>query len=218
MVAEMPGHTTFRGRSICTTVGSMHKHDEPVLVDGPDVSCINASWPRIEVTPFGERLAAFGRGEIAMAVFRWHTWAALHPHDPLYLAWQHCMAAALRLIARLRLRYDSPALVTILRNRIRAALCRKLPFLEAWHLLGPLARNKEHRVYCTELCVLVYLATQIKVLAGIGRQPLPAPVHPERLYAIGHLRVVRDYGLIVRLNRHLEKMQCPSLSFDNSED
>jgi hypothetical protein len=79
--------------------------------------------------------------------------------------------------------------------------------------LKPLARHSESNVWCTESAVYDYEACEIdmlKALGGIEQQPMPSPIHFERLIGLGALVPILDVnGLVDGIVANLRRRGLP---------
>jgi hypothetical protein len=183
---------TWFQRAIQLT-GSIHTHDELIIQTSMGAAVGNARVPHFELLPLSERLEEFKSGKRIGAILRWH-----HFNDFIfeydYFDFQKQVTACVKLMARLQIPYDGEAILSQARNYIRAKL-RLLPFL------GKVFSHVEYKQYCTESVFTTYDICGVNITATAGNQPFPAPIHIEKLIKAGKLVVVRDFGLIERMNR-----------------
>ena len=174
--------------------GSVHTHDELVGIRNGILVAGNAHSPHFELTPLQTRVSEAIRGEILLAAFRWYDFLDPVLNMGRYRKFQHTVEAGVKLLAELQVPYDQKAIWSHARNWIRG----RLGYL---HWLGPRLKHTEYKVFCTESCFKIYHVAGLNVAGLAGDQPLPAPIHAERLYAKGMLVPVADWGLV----RHLKK-------------
>ena len=179
----VPGKEEMLHKGI-QAMGSFHTHDELIgEVDGIKVVG-NAHSPHFTLDPFQSRVEEFMKGDRVMAVFRWHDNLLVNSKE-----FKDGVNACLKLMAELEVPYDNKAIRSHARNYIR----KKLKYFK---FLGPVTSHVEYKVFCTENCFITYLVNGLDLNNYIGNQPLVAPVHVEKLYKSGLLKVVEDYGLI----------------------
>lgn len=179
--------------------GARHTHDEMVADVGGTLYTGNAHHPHFELTPLDHHIANWQAGRTVFAVFRWRRYCT-GEEASAYAQYQVAVSLCLTLMADLALPYDKAAIITHGRNFLRERLRRIVP------ILGTLAKHREAQVYCTESCYAVAAALDrvmpwlgpLDLPGKTGNQPLPAPIHAERLYRDGWLQVVADYGLLNR--------------------
>jgi len=171
-------------RGILATTGAKHNHDENMIRTSRGLYVGNAHSPHYELTSFEDRLAEYGQKIRVCAVFR-YTPFMKDTHGEWYDAFQHRCNASILTTAYIGPGYDWQALDRILLQHIMMNWFRKKINL----------KNKEHRVYCTEGVVLQYKASCISLLKAIGKQPFPSPIHFERLWKLGKLTMIADFGL-----------------------
>lgn len=174
---------TWFNRLTSALTGSVSHHNELVVDIPAGLRVGNATWSGFELKPWADRLREIEDNTARVAVYRWHAWC-----EPDHIDWYLGCRKALRWIltawADARIPYDKRGILSFGRNWLRARLGLKL-----------LARQAETRYWCTESCVRALRLVGVELLAALGHQPLPAPVHIERLVQSGELVLVRDYGL-----------------------
>lgn len=171
---------------IMKTTGSEHTHDEPITKKHGELCVGNAVLPHYELVLFEDRVGEWEKGERVFSVFRWHDFLDIHKGSMFYERFQECMEVAVNITARYKMPYDVRAIDRILITKIALnTLRRKLNL-----------RNIEHNVYCTEGCVIAYEECGVEILEKIGPQPFPSPIHMERLWHMGELVMIADYGLL----------------------
>lgn len=158
-----------------------HTHDELLDLEGPIPVTGNAENPYFSKVAWDTRLAEVDRGEIAMAVFRWHE--ADNPNFNI-IKFKTTVHIGVWLLSYLKIPYDNTAIKTHVRNYLRAFL--KMRFL---------MKHTEAAVFCTESCFAIFRAFGIDLSNYVGIQHLVAPCHADKLYREGKLKLVKDYGL-----------------------
>ena len=169
---------------IIKTTGARHNHDEALIRKPNGLFVGNANTPHYELTPFNQRVREARESIRVSALFRYEPFRK-HSHLEWYEEFQHRCFAAIQMTALLNTPYDWQSLDRILLQHI----CFNL-FMKKLDL-----KNKEHHVYCSESVVLQYRASGIELLQSIGKQPFPSPIHMERLWRLGQLIMIADYGL-----------------------
>jgi hypothetical protein len=180
------------------TMGGNHTHDEIIAERNGILFAGNAHSPRFTCDPFAYTVQELDRKERVAAIFRWHRFASERAESLEYDRFQHGATACVKLLADLKIPYDTKAVLTHARNFLRG----KLKFLRLPPMLG---KHAEDRVFCTESCFAIYSALGIALNALAGFQSLPAPIHAEKLYRAGYLVLVQDFGLVERINSNKEK-------------
>lgn len=188
MCAPGPKATpTLYQRAIRLT-GSVHTHDELILADSKKgvVLCGNAHSPHFTLDDWSDRLKEVEKGELVMAVFRWTGFDLLEDKDEARAEIEAC----LWLMAEMEIPYDWTGIRSQALNWIRA----KLPWAR-----GLIGRHTEYEVYCTESVFTILDICGVGIRKAAGNQPLPAPIHTEKLYYNGYLQPVANFGLIEQL-------------------
>lgn len=182
------------------TVGSIHNHDEPIVVLLNGVHVGYASPPVYHLVPFETRLHEFYQGHRVFAVFRWHSFVTSN-HRGYFEAFQECVGASIKTMAALETPYDKNALAKIFIRKIISNWARRQVHM----------KNVEHNVYCTEGFVLVYKVNGIEILYPVGEQLFPSPIHTERLWRLGYFVMIADFGLRKYLIPHAltSEVQAP---------
>lgn len=182
--------------------GSVHTHDEVVAVKRGRLFKGNAHSPFFTLDPFEELMDEYTSGARVFAVFRWHEFLD-EPESEAFLQFQAIVTACAFLTALRKTPYDSGGITSHARNYLRAQLRHytglKLPML---------AKHVEYKVFCTENNFETYEVAE-QIVPGlnfglrklIGRQPLVAPVHAEKLYRMGYLAPVVNFGLTERMGK-----------------
>lgn len=178
---------SFIQREIMKTTKCGHSHDELLYVDHKGKAWTGtAREPHYVMLPLQDRIDAFNAGKQRFAIYRWSKFCDKdHSSSMWYEEWQEAVGMAIRLLARMQMRYPVMKLIQIWRNTI----IRKF--------LGmALIKNKiEDQMYCTESCMTIYDVSGLKPFSKIGIQDFPSPIHAERLVEEGQLDLVKDFGL-----------------------
>ena len=193
MLAPALGKERLVQRAI-QTMGSVSTHDEPVRVDLDGNATVGyASPPHFQEVPLDDRIDACDQGKSNMAIVRWHEWPengyGAGNMKRRYCKWRGKMDAMIRLGDLMHWQYDTLALASMGWNLLRGKMG-----------LNPRRfKHCEHKVFCTEICKLMFEAAGTDMMAALPPQKYLAPIHVERLFAIGQFRLVQDFGLVDRL-------------------
>ena len=206
-------NATWTQRGILAT-GAHHTHDEIAIETPYGIMLGDAEPPHYILRPYSEEEDACKAGKRIMAVFRWHEFVSQgesqitdngsqsteRPSSAWgyrlrnYCRFQDGVTACVKLMADRKLPYDDQGIRTHARNYLRSLLPFKLPIL---------GKHVEYAVYCTEGCFAIYRVNGIDLNEILGFQPLPSPIHFERLIRQGCFVLVADYGLMKILNGEL---------------
>lgn len=200
MSGPIPGEGTWFQKGIKLT-GSIHTHDEIVCKVGGLLTVGNAHIPHFTLDPFQDRVTQADTGEIIAAVFRWTDFCGDKVNKKDYNLFKNHINACALSVALMKVPYDKYAILSHVRNWLRAKVRKFLPFL------GFILNHVEYQFFCTESVMHFYRVAELLtdslhfgMRAKTGNQPLIAPVHFEQLYKSGYLVLVEDYGLIKYLD------------------
>ena len=171
-------------RATVDITGAVHHHDELVICYNGRVYVGNAVLPQFQLKALEERIAEVHNGGLTCAVYR----------RDMPDSERRTVRDAIRAWDAIPPRYDVRGVLSIARSWLRA----KLPIP-----LKPILKHSEHAVYCTENCFCAMGLADESPSAAIGYQPLPSPIHAERLTWIGDnsktpeawMSIVCDAGL-----------------------
>jgi hypothetical protein len=186
LVRHLGTHQSWAHRAILATTGAKHDHDELVTVRFDTPWTLYARPPQCGFIELEERREQRRRGEIVYAVLRISAWD-YQPGDVRreWDMWQARVQAQCDLIAELRIPYDLRAIVRQGRNWLRS----KVPILK------PLVAGQEHRMYCTESVERITRIAGLSAFRPLPPQDFYSPIHTERAWLAGHLRLIEDGGL-----------------------
>lgn len=182
-------------------MGSSHTHDMMVGEVHGKLVCGSAEDPHFVLVDVNELRRKAKDGELVMGVFRFSEFVK---EDPTVerLAFGTLVSAVIETMARVEVPYDWIGIESHARNVLRKYLKDWLK----WDWLKPILRHEENHVWCTEGCVeaceiagALSFTEPATVSAMMGRQPLVAPVHAERLVRNGQLVCVENFGLMEKI-------------------
>lgn len=207
------GTPTLAQRGILLT-GSVHTHDELIFARKGKLCTGSAEPPHFIAVPWEQRLSEARTGARVMAVYRWRPFCeepGEHPAEDAAVGqwndmmqrglelgidpwadYQHGVGVCLNLLTNLKIPYDMEGIRSHAWNWLRS----KVRFLD---IVGRATAHKEYEVYCTEGVFAVGKVTLRDLGPLTGNQPLPAPIHAERLVRAGHLVLVEDWGLAKKI-------------------
>jgi len=183
MVRWEPGRASWFNRATLLITGSAHHHDELIIRYNGSVYSGNASLPHFGLLNFAERVQSAELGELRYAIYRPTEYAK---NKMLTQRIRERINATIRAWDAVPPRYDVRGVLSIGRSWMRA----RLPVS-----LKPILRHDEHSVWCTESCFAAYWLAGLCPMDAIGKQPLPSPIHAERLVWTGYLELVYDGGI-----------------------
>jgi hypothetical protein len=186
LVRHMPKAQSWAHKAILGVTGARHDHDEVLVVRDGVTWALYARPPQCGFVSFDERREQRRRGEIVYAVVRLHCWE----YEPVSVRrqwerWQCKIEAQCDLVAELRLPYDVGSVIRQGRNWLRD----KIP------LLTPLTGRPEHRMYCTESVEKITRVAGRSAFRILPQQDHYSPIHTERAWLGGDLRLIEDGGL-----------------------
>jgi len=193
LLAPAKGTESFFQRAI-QTMGSISTHNELIYVDHEGDAWVgSAQTPHFKTIPLIERIADCKVGKSDMLICRWKEWPLSDDISPRYAEWQRSIEGKLLLLGEMKPQYDKTAIRTIVRNTFR-------------HLFGwrQILSQKEHQVYCTEVCEKITRLTGTFLFRSIPKQAFYAPIHVERILRIGEIHPIDggNFGLMERLILH----------------
>ena len=131
-------------------------------------------------------------------MIRWTQFLLAH-NQQLMLEFERDVSLGLELFQQVPPKYDTYSISVILGNIVKTWVRSKM----RTRLKGRLkqsTRNKEHKVYCSELAEIMYRTCgRMDILKDLGPQTHSAPVHLERQLLSGVFHVVADFGDLSRL-------------------
>jgi len=187
MLRPTPGNETLFEKGIL--LNAHHTHDEVIAVESGETYCGSAQWPHFKKVGLADRIIEAEAGKIVYAIFRWYGFIdGPLSNSIFYEKCQEAVVACVKFAILLRVPYDVTAIRTHVRNYIRSRLHVK------W--LPPiLTTHKEDHVFCTESNLHIYAVAGITPMETDG-QPLPHPVHADKMVANKKLLLVHDGGLM----------------------
>jgi len=175
----------FFNRRTRQATGADHDHDEVLSEREGIIVAGNARPPNFEIVALQRRRTEALAGLYGYRVYRLQTFSK--PEDmlaPKYHIFQQRVSASIDTMSQLRIPYDWDGCISIYRNWIRS----KIPFLPQ------LSTDKEWRVWCTQSGFIALAAAGQHPLDVLGEQPLPSPIHSERLVLAGVLVLIAEWG------------------------
>ena len=188
----------FVQRSIRKVTGSVVEHVEVVGERDAGLVLGNSHFPQYSLDDFRDRIDEYKAGGVSFVVIRM-TDFELPRNEVKHKIFRRDVTMALDLFAKVPPKYDTYSIAVIMGNITKTWirdhtrwLFRGKEFLST--------RNKEHKVYCSELAEIIYaVCGHLDILRGLGPQTHSAPVHLERQVRSGVFTVVADFGDLSRL-------------------
>ena len=178
---------SFIQKTIARTCHSVTTHDELIVIDEHGVAQTGyAAPPSFTMLPLEFRKEQHRLGVIDFAIFRYVPFTTIgHVDSMWYEACQVAIRSSILTMADVGVKYDTRDVVAIGRNVLRA------------HIWGmkKLLPKREGTVYCTESVKIAFDKAHINLFAALPKQEFCSPIHVERAYYAGDLKLITDYGL-----------------------